>query len=161
LPTPSLPTVHTVDEVSVPIAASPETVWELITDVTQTGRWSPECTGGRWAKGASGPVMGARFVGSNRHGVVRWSTHCTVVAAEEPNHFAFEVAESKMRWGYRLAAQDGGTVLTEYRQSVGNAPWYIAWISRVGLLGRDRDGQMAEGMARTLQAVKAAAEGAD
>jgi len=145
-----------VDDVSVHIPAEREQVWELITDVTQMGRWSPECTGGRWTRGA-GPAVGARFVGSNRHGFVRWSTHCTVVAADEPSHFAFDVRESRMRWGFRLEAVDGGTLLTEYRHSRGGPPWYIAWTTKVGLLGRNRDGQMIDGMTQTLHAVKTAA----
>lgn len=146
-----------MDDVSVHIAAAPHEVWDLITDVTQMGRWSPECTGGRFSRG-TGPTPGARFVGHNRHGAMRWSTHCTVVAAEPPEHFAFEVAESRTRWGYRLHATDGGTELTEYRCSLGPSPWYIRWIAQAGLLGCDRDTLMVDGMRQTLRAIKAAAE---
>jgi len=150
-----------MDDVSVQIAATPEQVWSLVTDVAQMGRWSPECTGGRWVKGATGPATAARFVGSNRHGRIRWSTHCRVVAAEHAQHFAFEVAESSMRWGYRLAAVGDGTLLTEYRHQVGHPPWYLGWFGRSGLIGRQRDTMMDEGMAHTLQAMKTAAEQAN
>lgn len=139
------------------IAATPEQVWSLVTDVAQMGRWSPECTGGRWVKGATGPAPGARFVGSNRHGRIRWSTHCRVVAAERAQHFAFEVAESSMRWGYRLAAVGDGTLLTEYRHQVDHPPWYLGWFGRSGIIGRGRGAMMDDGMERTVQAMKVVA----
>jgi len=50
-----------MNEVSIPVAAPPERLYDLITDVTQMGRWSPECTGGKWLGGAAGPAAGARF----------------------------------------------------------------------------------------------------
>ncbi len=140
------------------VAAAAEDVWPLLTDVTQMGRWSPECTGGRWVHGATRPAVGARFVGSNRHGWVRWSTHCRVVALEEERHFAFEVAESSMRWGYRLTENDEGTLLTEYRHQIDHPPWYLGWFGRSGVIGRRRGAMMDDGMARTIQAMKLAAE---
>jgi uncharacterized protein YndB with AHSA1/START domain len=147
-----------MDEVSVHVSAPVERVWELVTDVTQMGRWSPECTGGRWTGDASGPVIGAHFTGANRHGWVRWSTHCRVVSAEEPVHFSFEVRESAMRWGYRLEQADGGTLLTEYRETIGPKPLVTRLFTGLGLAGSDREGQMVAGMRATLERVRAAAE---
>lgn len=48
------------------IAAAPERVWALVSDVTRTGEWSPENVGGTWLDGARGPAVRARFRGSNR-----------------------------------------------------------------------------------------------
>lgn len=39
------------------------TVWSVITDVTQIGRFSPETFEAEWFGGATGPVVGARFRG--------------------------------------------------------------------------------------------------
>ena len=50
------------------------------------GRWSPECTGGKWLDGAAGPAEGARFKGSNKHGPLRCSTKCTIPKADRPSH---------------------------------------------------------------------------
>ncbi|MQA13303.1 MAG: hypothetical protein GEV09_03775 [Pseudonocardiaceae bacterium] len=36
----------TRDEVTVQLAAAPERVWELVSDITRMGEWSPENTGG-------------------------------------------------------------------------------------------------------------------
>jgi uncharacterized protein YndB with AHSA1/START domain len=148
-----------MDEVTVQVAAPPERVWSLVTDVTQTGRWSPECTGCAWEGGADRAVVGARFKGHNRHGFMRWTTHCEVVAAEEPTHFAFQVQESGMRWGYRFEPDgNGGTNLTEYRDKTRAVPLPIRLVQKSGILGRDREGLMVKGMRETLERVKAAAE---
>jgi uncharacterized protein YndB with AHSA1/START domain len=148
-----------VDEVSVTINAPAETVYDLITDVSQMGRWSPECTGGKWVDGASGPAVGARFKGSNRHGLARWTTHCTVTKAERPRMFEWEVKESGMRWGYRFEPADGGTKVTEYREQTRDTPVYIKLIQKSGLIGRNRDQLLVDGMRQTLERVKEAAEG--
>jgi Polyketide cyclase / dehydrase and lipid transport len=57
------------------VDASPEVVYDLVTDVTRMGEWSPECVGCAWIDGANDPVPGARFRGRNRHGLARWSTN--------------------------------------------------------------------------------------
>ena len=150
-----------MDEVSLPIAAPPERLYDLITDVTQMGRWSPECTGGRWLGGADGPAPGARFRGSNRHGLVRWWTHCEVTRADRPSAFEFRVRESGMRWGYRFEpdpADPATTVVTEYRDHVRQPPALVAGLVRTGLLGRSREDMLVDGMRNTLQRLKVAAE---
>ena len=140
------------------IAAEPERLYDLIADVTQMGRWSPECTGGRWIDGASGPAVGARFKGSNRHGPARWSTKCTVTEADRPRRFEWQVAESGMRWGYRFEPDGDATVVTEYREKTKDSPWYIKAVQRSGLIGRDRERLMIDGMRATLERLRAAAE---
>ena len=136
------------------VDAPPAAVWALVSDPTRTGELSPENTGARWTGGATGPVVGAEFTGTNQHGPVRWSTRCTVVAADPEEHFAFQVRESAMRWGYRLRAVDGGTELRQYRVQLGPKPWVARLASASGVLGRDREERMREGMRRTLSAVK-------
>ena len=148
-----------MDEVAVNIKAPAEKVYDLITDVTQMGRWSPECTGGKWVDGATGPAVGARFKGSNRHGLMRWTTHCEVTKADPAKTFEWEVKESGMRWGYRFEPVDGGTKVTEYRQQTRDTPFYIKLVQRSGLIGRNREQMLREGMQQTLERVKEAAEG--
>lgn len=143
-----------MDEVTGHVDATPHEVWEVVSDVTRYGELSPECTGGRWTGGATVPVVGATFVGINRHGPVRWSTHCQVVAAEPGEHFSFRVTESAMRWGYRLApGADGGTDVTEYRLALAPSPWYSRLVVASGVLGRHREDTMREGMRRSLAAL--------
>ena len=147
-----------MDEVAVKINAPAEKVYDLITDVTQMGRWSPECTGGKWTGGATGPAVGATFKGSNRHGLARWTTHCTVTKADPGKAFEWEVKESGMRWGYRFEPDGGGTLVTEYREQRAETPFYIKLVQRSGLIGRNREKLLVDGMRQTLERVKEAAE---
>lgn len=141
------------------VEASPQRVWEIVSDVTRVGEFSPECTGGRWTDGARGPAGGAHFVGSNRHGPMRWNTHCTVVAAQPAEHFSYQVAESAMRWGFRLRGVDGGTELTQYRVQIGDKPLWVKAVTASGALGRGREDMMRDGMRRSLAAIADAAAG--
>ncbi len=54
------------DSASTEIAASPEVVWELLSDITRMAEWSPECRQCEWSGGATGPVVGARFKSRNK-----------------------------------------------------------------------------------------------
>jgi uncharacterized protein YndB with AHSA1/START domain len=147
-----------LDEASVTIEAAPERVWALITDITRMGEWSPECRGGRWSRGVTGPAVGARFVGFNAYGRLRWRTHCRVVECEEPRNFSFTVAENGMTWGWRLEPDGAGTRLTQWRERTSRPNLLARALVASGLLGNDREALMREGMERTLAAVKATAE---
>lgn len=54
------------DAVVLDIAAPPARVWDLVSDVRNMGRWSPETFSTRWLRGAMLPEPGARFRGWNR-----------------------------------------------------------------------------------------------
>ena len=48
-----------MDRAERTVQAPPERVWELVSDITRAGEWSPEATGGRWRGDATGPAVGA------------------------------------------------------------------------------------------------------
>ena len=59
-------TVHGMHrEASIEIHASPEAVYDLVSDLPRMGEWSPENIGGEWQDGGSGQV-GDRYIGHNR-----------------------------------------------------------------------------------------------
>jgi hypothetical protein len=147
-----------MDEVFTWVDAPPDRVWPLVSDVSRYGEWSPENRGARWAKNTTVPCVGAKFTGSNRHGLLRWTTHCTVVEYEENRCFAFSVAESRMLWGYRLRAEAGGTTITEWRDRIRRPPAPIRLLENSGLLGRPREAWIVNGMRETLDAIKQAVE---
>lgn len=149
-----------MDEATVTIEADPGRVWETVTDITRMGEWSPECTGGRWVRGARGPEAGARFVGSNAHGLMRWRTHCQVVVCEPQTRFAFSVAESGMTWGFRIEPEGTGTRLTQWREHSTATPLLARIAVGSGLLGKNRETLMVDGMHRTLERVKTQLEAA-
>ena len=143
---------------SVEIDAPADELYDLVTDVSGMGRFSPECTGGRWLKGADGPAVGARFKGTNRRGRVRWSTVNKVVAAERGREFAFETEGSGARWRYRFERSGDATVVTECREMYKRRPLVASVF--VLLLGgaRSHDAEMDDGLGSTLQRLKAFAE---
>lgn len=97
---------------SVVVAATPEALYDLVSDVTRVGEWSAECRGAWWDDGATGAV-GDWFTGRNVSGENTWETKSQVIAAERGREFAFVVGGSYVRWGFTLAAAEGGTELTE------------------------------------------------
>ena len=106
------------EEISVErvIAAAPDELWARVSDLGRMGDLSPEATGGTWLKGATGPVVGARFKGDNRNGKKQWSTTCTVVSADPGRTFAFDVTVGPFkvaRWAYKFEPVDGGCRVVE------------------------------------------------
>lgn len=80
------------------IAASPEKIWEMVTDLPRMGEWSPENQGGSWAKGATGPAVGATFRGRNKNGKKVWSTSVKVNACDAPRRFSFGLMVGGKNW---------------------------------------------------------------
>jgi len=143
----------TTGEARTFVEASPETVYRVVSDVTRMGEWSPETTKCEWIDGATGPAVGARFKGSNKRGIARWSTKPKVVVADPGREFAFEV-DTDVRWTYRLAAEGSGTQLTESFEMLRDIRWYYAFAERWVMGIKDRHADLERGMAETLQRMK-------
>ncbi|MGE7386843.1 NAD(P)-binding domain-containing protein [Streptomyces sp. NPDC004126] len=149
------------EEMSIRIDASPEAVWDLISDVTRMGEWSPECRSCRW-RGA-GRGAGARFIGFNRRGWVWWITSNTVEQAERGKSFAFHTTTNGVRWGYRLEPDGtGGTLLTEVwdvsGQNTGQRKRTASFANSVLGGFENHTQELRDGIRTTLERVKAAAE---
>jgi hypothetical protein len=146
-------------QVSADIAAPADKVWALVSDLPRMGEWSPENTGGRWVNGATGPVVGAKFRGTNRKGLRRWSTTCTVTAADKGARFAFEVTYGPVRistWDYTLTGNGNTTTVTE--EWTDRRPAWMK-IGSAPVMGvADRAAHNRRGMEQTLANLKAAAE---
>ena len=97
---------------SIVIARPPEDVYDMVSDVTRMGEWSPVCKECWWDDGAK-PEVGAWFTGRNELPERTWETRSEVVAAERGKEFAFIVGGRFTRWGYTFRAVDGGTEVTE------------------------------------------------
>jgi uncharacterized protein YndB with AHSA1/START domain len=154
-----MPEEQSPDEVSIRIEAAPERVYDIVTDIAQMGRLSPECIGGKWLDGATGPAVGARFKGSNKRGFARWSTTNKVVEAEPGKAFSFETQQSAARWTYRMQPDGTGTLVTESREMYKERP-LVAKVFAGLLLGGvdDHDDELRNGMRQTLERLKAIAE---
>ena len=153
------PPAPSPDAVTLRIAASPDRCYELVSDITRMGRLSPECTGGRWVGSVTSPTVGARFLGFNRRGLVRWFTVNRVVAAERGRRFAFETRGSATRWSYRFEPDGDGTLVTESRAPTGPRPLGARIFAGLLLGGlEEHDEELRDGMRATLERLRAAAE---
>jgi hypothetical protein len=89
------------------VAAQPETVYDLVADITRMPTYSPENTAGEWLDGAVEAVVGARFKGSNQLGRAKWSTKPTVTVADRGREFAFKVpGAAGAQWTYRFESME-------------------------------------------------------
>ena len=149
-------------EAQVHISAPPEKVYDLVSDVTRMGEWSPETARAEWIDGATGPAVGARFKGTNKRGLVRWSTKPEVVTADSGREFAFVTRGMgpSTKWSYRFeGAADGGSDVTESFELVDDLPGYIRFCDRYLMGIKDRKADLEQGMQQTLERIKKAAEG--
>lgn len=146
--------------VTVHMDAPPEKVWDLVSDVTRIGEFSPETFEAEWIDGATGPAVGAKFRGHvkrNERGPVYW-TKCTVTACEPGREFGFGVGVGNRfvnSWKYQLEPSGGGTDVTESFALDDNIGTRIYW----KLLGRLRGRTNERGMRTTLERMKAVVEG--
>ncbi len=147
------------DEVSVWMDASPAEVWDLVSDVTRIGEFSPETFEARWTRGSTGPEAGAYFAGHvKRNGVgpTYWSP-CQVTKCVENEVFEFAVgtdAVSVNNWGYRLVPEGSSTRVTEYFRLEPMLPLRLYWAVMGPLRGRTNE----RGMRTTLERMKTAVE---
>lgn len=145
--------------VTVHVAASPEAVWALVSDVTRIGEFSPETFEAEWLDGATGPAVGARFRGHvkrNGKGPTYWTT-CTVTVCEPGRAFAFAVGpgtKAVNTWRYELVPAGGGTEVTESFALAKTPLLRLYWF----LLGWTRGRTNQKGMETTLQRIKAVLE---
>ncbi|MFH8612877.1 SRPBCC family protein [Streptomyces sp. NPDC018029] len=101
---------------SIVVQAPPTAVYEQLSRPARMGRWSPENLGAT-VPGPDEPArVGLVFDGHNRRGAVRWTTRCTVTAADPGNRFAFRVHAIGLKrprlrapiatWEYRFEEAD-------------------------------------------------------
>jgi len=142
---------------TIQIQAPPEKVYDMITDVTRMGEWSPETVRAEWVGGATGPAVGARFKGHNKLGLARWSTTPTVKVADPGKEFTFETGKpgkEATRWTYRFMPKDGGTELTESFEALR----YGAFM-KLTAKPEKRAAKLTGDIQQTLERIKRAAEG--
>jgi len=155
------------------VTAEPELVWDLIADVTQIGRWSPECIRAAWIDEPGGPRPGARFTGHNRLRTgFEYDVTCVVTDADRPRTFGWVVldgeddpARPSSLWHYQVDPLSAGTSRIRLRFTHGpgyshlRAAAATAPARASGVITARRDRLRAD-MTATLRAMKAVAESA-
>ena len=141
--------------VTVQMAAPAMKIWELVADVRNIGRFSPETFEAEWIGGATGPAVGARFRGHvrrNEIGPVYWTT-CRVTDCEPGREFGFDVLAGDRalnHWHYRLVPSGDGTDVTESFQ-LADAPALRVYAALLGPLRRRCN---VRDMRKTLERIK-------
>jgi hypothetical protein len=116
----------------VTMKADPLKVWDLVSDVTRIGEYSPETFGAEWLDGATSPAVGNRFRGHvRRYGrgpLVYWTECKVVIVGGRPTN----------TWRYDLAAgQEAGTTDVTESFQLAAATWSrVYWALAGWLRGR-------------------------
>lgn len=105
------------------ISADPMSIYRHVSNPALMGQSSPENLGARVVGGQQDAYAGMTFDGHNKRGPFRWTTRCTVTAAEPGERFAFRVHAIGVKrpripgavatWEYRFETVQGGTRVTE------------------------------------------------
>lgn len=103
-------------EAVVHVAAPPEAVWPLVSDIHLLASLSSELQEVAWL--GAGPGVGAAFRGRSRHPAVgEWTTTSRVVDYEPPRLFAWVVEDPERpaaAWRFELTPAGGGTDLRQW-----------------------------------------------
>jgi len=107
------------------IAAPPERVWPLVSDIHLMPGLSGELQEVAWLDGVTGPALGHRFSGRNANAILgSWETVSTVVECDEPRCFTWAVGDPdhpSSTWRFTLRPEAAGpdragTVLEQWMQ---------------------------------------------
>jgi uncharacterized protein YndB with AHSA1/START domain len=165
-------------EVSLTVAAPPERVWSLVSDVTRVGEWGGECVAAQWEqdqweqdqweqqRSAGGPAVGARFRGKQVRGDHTWETTSVVIEAQPGVSFGWAVtdpANPAATWCYELGPDGSGGTVVRYRAVMGPGPSGLTAViaTRPELEERfiaERLKEHERNMMATLEAIKRMAE---
>jgi hypothetical protein len=145
---------------SIRVDAPAQRLYEMVSDVTRMGEWSPECRACEWLGGTVEARVGARFRGHNRWGLNRWSRVCEVMVADPGREFAFRTIATKFLtdstiWRYRFSGDGRGTMVSESYQITAMPPWWVLVLDRLSM---PHHFDMRPHLEETLQRLKVTAE---
>lgn len=161
-------------EVEMTVSAQPDVVWDLLAEITNVGKWSPECVRTAWLGGQPDARPGVRFCGRNRvDSGFEWTVTCVITGADRPRRFEWVVLDDSddaqtvdhpsSRWRFDLEpAEHGGTLVREYFIH-GPGDSGLRWMirespERAAEIIESRCQQLRSNMLATLAAMQAAAE---
>ena len=154
----------TTDTVDRYIEASPEAVYDLISDVTRTPERTPDIARCEWIDGATGPAVGARFKSTNHQGRgPDWSNKPIVTVADRGQEFSFTRTEpfgGTILWRHQFVAEGTGTRMTESYEVI-KPVRLMGWFIITTLYGmKDRRAELHASMKESMDRVAELVEGA-
>ena len=150
-------------EDSIDIAVDPDVLYDLVSDVTRTGEWSPVCKACWWDDEAEAGSVGAWFNGRNETPQRTWETRSQVMTAERGREFAWNVGGDMVSWSFRLTPSEAGTTLTESWHMLphGVDVFHERYGADAEAQIEDRRWHAHDGIPKTLAAIKRIAESAE
>ena len=143
----------------VAVRATPERVWQVLTDLGRMPQWSPELVRMVPLK-RGGLRLGQWYLGVNRRRAVVWPTRNVVSLLEPGRTVAWDTTSSGARWIYELGPEADGTRLTLTRPVPRRLTLGSNLVARTLLGGADEHAdELEEGMRQTLERLKATVEG--
>jgi len=142
---------------SVDIAAPPERVYGLITDLTSYTEIAAETAKISWRKGDSAAV-GNVFAGKNDNGKRKWTTKCRITDADG-SRFGFDVTSYSIpvsHWEYVITPTATGCQVTE--SSWDRRPGWFRKPAEMYTMSPNRVGKNQTNIEATLGRLKAKAE---
>jgi uncharacterized protein YndB with AHSA1/START domain len=146
-------------EANVTIAAAPESVWSVVSDVTRVGEWSGECRGCEWVGSGTTLSPGAEFRGRNRRGGLRWTRLNRVIVADKPYEIIWRTVArfpylDSVEWHLCLDPAVGGTSVTEGFEVL-HIPRVMEWGVGIAMPAhRDRSADLVDDLARLKDLVE-------
>lgn len=140
------------------VAAPPAQVWAALTDLSRMPEWSPELVRMVPLK-PGGLKVGQQYLGINRRKAVVWPTRSVVAELEPERLLAWDTRSNGARWIYELSADGAGTRVVHRRPVPGRLTLLSRLFAPAFLGGTDEHAvELEDGMARTLERLKAALE---
>ncbi|MBO0679846.1 SRPBCC family protein [Mycolicibacterium sp. S2-37] len=151
-------------QATVDIAADPDVVYQLLTNLSTLADLAEEATEMTWKKGVGtdgAARPGAVFTGSNRNGSRSWKTTCTVTDATAGRSFGFDVRSLVIpvaHWRYEITPIATGCRVTE--STWDQRPGWFRTVAGLATGVQDRTAANNRHIQATLDRLKATAEAA-
>jgi len=144
-------------EATIDVAAAPDEVWPLVSDLPRMASWSPQVVR-TIQRGPGG--LGTKTLNINRSGWKVWPTRSKVVRFEPPRELAFRIKDNFTIWSYTLEPlADGGTRVVVRREAPDGLAPISAKLQGAVLGGIDKfDAEILAGMEETLARIKTEVE---
>jgi uncharacterized protein YndB with AHSA1/START domain len=142
----------------ITVEASPDKVWEVLTDLTRMPDWSPELVKMLPLK-RGGLRVGQWYLGINRRKAVVWPTRSVVAVLEPQRSLAWDTKSSGARWIFELNASGEGTRVVQRRPVPDGVTLLSKVFAPLALGGSEEHADQLEAdMGTTLERFKAAVE---
>lgn len=141
------------------VAAPPERVWELLSDVSRMPAWSPELLRMIPLK-PGGLRVGQWYLGLNRRKLAVWPTRNVLVVLEPGRSLAWDTTTSGARWIWEIEPDGAGGTRVVHRRPVPTSLTLLSRVTAPVALGGSvsHADELEAGMLRTVQRLRAAAE---